>query len=55
MFKSTTSKFYKMSEMENNNENVLDNIAMSNELDGLLDFIIIQCVRKLEMFFLKCD
>lgn len=40
MFKSTTSKFYKMSEMENNNENVLDNIAMSNELDELLDFII---------------
>lgn len=40
MFKSTTSNFYKMSEMENNNENVLDNIAMSNELDELLDFII---------------
>lgn len=40
MFKSTTSNFYKMSEMENNNENVLDNIAMSNELDELLNFII---------------
>lgn len=41
MFNSTTRKILNMSEMENNNnENVLDNIIMSNELENLLNFII---------------